>query len=703
MIKKIIRLLMNLVLLIGLVSCSGWHTDPPDPPESSSVPDELDSSWAADPYFFRYDMTGSGTVHYLDNDEKPQIATVESIHQSLSHDTSEGIIRLRINIALANADFDLGFFLAYLPESNTYHPAYSLDDPVVLYTIMLAEDYKEINRSKNFGWHISEDSISIVSDSEGALTGLNLDLEPDKPFDLGTHEGEFFDQRKEVINSINLDIDFVKSGYLAKNSSTQYTIPELRFYNSEDIIKNVPAGIDVFNQPEEYLDDLVAYLIEGQTDDGIKMKIINDWIADNICYDFISYYAFDVNYEDNLPYIILETKHAVCQGFARLFSTMCQMAGIDAPYIHGKSRSKGIPLGGGDYGGGHAWNMVQLNENYYIIDVTSNQEGRYQENEETGNPEWIDNPYINYYFLISPQQAIIRRWPTFNQWQALDNPVNAKEFQSTVYETGMNSYISELCYQNDISFDKDFAEIITINGQPYEFIISAEEDTELLMQGYVYDSLTDDNIKQSGLHFMEYLGDNQFKVNLYPHESGDHYFYLCQKGPSFAGIQYSDSLEILATLHSRTYIPKADGPYPISYTRFINEGCRLISPRQGILTAGESYQFEIYAPKNYGIGVFQFIKEDPQSEDEYSFEAITSLSGDNYKGSITTALDTRCLRVGVKLDPDSSSYSYILNYQVEEGEDCGCGRSAVEYKTSEKQEIQVIIEESPELSLPALD
>lgn len=57
------------------------------------------------------------------------------------------------------------------------------------------------------------------------------------------------------------------------------------------------------------------------------------------------------------------TKVAVCDGYSKTFSLLCNMEGIPCYRVTGVART------GSTYGA-HAWNKVQLNDKWYIVDIT---------------------------------------------------------------------------------------------------------------------------------------------------------------------------------------------------------------------------------------------------------------------------------------------------------------------------------------------
>ena len=102
--------------------------------------------------------------------------------------------------------------------------------------------------------------------------------------------------------------------------------------------------------------------IQSATDDYEKIKAIYDWLCTNVVYDY-------TNLNDH-AYMLKHTAYAaainhtaVCQGYAVLFYRLALECGIDARVIAGKGE-------GANGWEDHAWNIVKLGGNYYLLDAT---------------------------------------------------------------------------------------------------------------------------------------------------------------------------------------------------------------------------------------------------------------------------------------------------------------------------------------------
>lgn len=116
-----------------------------------------------------------------------------------------------------------------------------------------------------------------------------------------------------------------------------------------------------YDQEEELtaaVDTLLAEIITDDMSDYEKVKAIYDYMTYNIRYDYD--HLNDSTYKLQFTaYAALVQKTSVCQGYANLFYRLALECGIDARMIRGQAN-----------GGGHAWNIVELNDKYYLVDAT---------------------------------------------------------------------------------------------------------------------------------------------------------------------------------------------------------------------------------------------------------------------------------------------------------------------------------------------
>lgn len=102
--------------------------------------------------------------------------------------------------------------------------------------------------------------------------------------------------------------------------------------------------------------------IQSATDDYEKVKAIYDWLCTNVVYDYTNLNSPEYMLK-HTAYAAAINHTAVCQGYAVLFYRLALECGIDARVIAGKGK-------GANGWEDHAWNIVKLGGNYYLLDAT---------------------------------------------------------------------------------------------------------------------------------------------------------------------------------------------------------------------------------------------------------------------------------------------------------------------------------------------
>ncbi len=108
----------------------------------------------------------------------------------------------------------------------------------------------------------------------------------------------------------------------------------------------------------EKVDEVLDAIITKGMTDYQKIRAIYDYLCENIVYDYVN--VGNTEYKlQYTAYAALIQGTSVCQGYANLFYRMVLEEDIDTRVIPGTGS-----------GGGHAWNIVELNDLYYNVDAT---------------------------------------------------------------------------------------------------------------------------------------------------------------------------------------------------------------------------------------------------------------------------------------------------------------------------------------------
>jgi hypothetical protein len=202
----------------------------------------------------------------------------------------------------------------------------------------------------------------------------------------------------------------------ASSAGDVFDIQAYRDRPLEKIVTVVPNRIskNIGNNPDLVLTDLVRYLTEDESDPFLKVKNLHDWICDNIAYDAEGYFTGSYSGTDYTS--VLRSGKTVCDGYAGLFLSMAEIAGFQAVKISGHSKGYGFdPVHKESRVSSHAWNGVEINGNWYLLDCTWN----------AGHvtTEGFTKDYSTGYLFLKPEYMIFSHHPDQDNWQLLDKPV----------------------------------------------------------------------------------------------------------------------------------------------------------------------------------------------------------------------------------------------------------------------------------------
>ena len=167
---------------------------------------------------------------------------------------------------------------------------------------------------------------------------------------------------KVNIKDLDLDKDLVLSTLADLNARVEggEAISKLSCYYSRDTGLAVAIGLEYCTAQDVAamqvkLDQLVDQANTLCQTDLEKVFYVHEWLVQNIAYDR-EHLSDDVQDDHNLRGALLEGT-AVCDGYAKTYALTLRKLGITGVLV----TSKDI---------GHAWNMVELDGNWYQVDCT---------------------------------------------------------------------------------------------------------------------------------------------------------------------------------------------------------------------------------------------------------------------------------------------------------------------------------------------
>lgn len=195
-------------------------------------------------------------------------------------------------------------------------------------------------------------------------------------------------------------------------------------------------------------DSLSRMLTQDYKTDRDKVTSIFRWITENISYNVRPYYNATNSsskslYEDEdtgalkplserVAIEVLKKRIAFCDGYARLFKTLCDYAGIRSEVISGYANG-GMGSRRLKFTANHRWNAVYLDSAWHLLDVTwASGYITYSSN------DFIQN-YNNSYFLTPAQDFIRDHYPEELQWTLLTKPPTITEYKHSPFKN--NAFI----------------------------------------------------------------------------------------------------------------------------------------------------------------------------------------------------------------------------------------------------------------------
>ncbi|MDR0540206.1 MAG: hypothetical protein LBG74_06870 [Spirochaetaceae bacterium] len=206
-------------------------------------------------------------------------------------------------------------------------------------------------------------------------------------------------------------------------------------------VREVPTVMmsQVFSSPEAVLPQVVAALLNRSTTLFHKVKIMHDWICDNIAYDYAMLSSGKIDGQDYAQ--VLQKKKAVCVGYANLLKKMCDIAGIEAIVIEGSLKSKEYGWTGKVPSGDHAWNGVFINNKWYLVDATL----------DAGlvvNMKAFVRQYSTEYLFLDSRSFLYTHFPKKPELQYYGPALSTLAFEQEAAVPGM-------FFQYGLSLDKD--------------------------------------------------------------------------------------------------------------------------------------------------------------------------------------------------------------------------------------------------------
>ena len=189
---------------------------------------------------------------------------------------------------------------------------------------------------------------------------------------------------------------------------------------------------------------VLAYaLTKEYASDKDKVRAIFSWITENISYRVkksytntkLAAYTGRIIIDDTgawksandyVAETVLQSRSAVCDGYARLFKSLCNYAGLRAEIVTGfaKGDLNRQPV----FRSNHTWNAVYIDSAWQLLDVTW----------ASGYTSYRGDEFIKHfdetYFLPAPEVFIRDHFPDDVRWTLMEAPPLPGEFSISPYK-----------------------------------------------------------------------------------------------------------------------------------------------------------------------------------------------------------------------------------------------------------------------------
>lgn len=167
---------------------------------------------------------------------------------------------------------------------------------------------------------------------------------------------------------------------------------------------------------ETSIESVARYIAENEHDPYLRVKALHDYVADRIAYDAPVLSQPQSSWPSQDAETVFASRRGVCAGYAHLMVALGEVTGDHIVYVVGDSRDEDDGISGV----GHAWNAVEIEGRWYLMDATW----------DAGSVEGdrFTKQYDSDYFLTPPEMFSLDHLPEDPAWQLREDPVTRGEF-----------------------------------------------------------------------------------------------------------------------------------------------------------------------------------------------------------------------------------------------------------------------------------
>lgn len=221
---------------------------------------------------------------------------------------------------------------------------------IATWLLSLSNVNEDIAAANNYGSNLQSVYSYIGSELKERPSVIEVDVDSFTANDILKLVGSYGLQTYKSNDDINYDYEFYNI------TGLKYTAKQI-FKNKKNLyqIKLYPSYRETKEQTE-YVYQKVYEVLNSHSElenysDAQKYSWIYDYIISNVDYDY--------SFSKQSAYTALENKSTICGGYSSLYYVFASELGLPCRIAYGTAS--------GIY---HAWNLVQLNDEWYCADAT---------------------------------------------------------------------------------------------------------------------------------------------------------------------------------------------------------------------------------------------------------------------------------------------------------------------------------------------
>lgn len=176
---------------------------------------------------------------------------------------------------------------------------------------------------------------------------------------------------------------------------------------------------------DQKVSEILSTIEHHSMSDFQKVKFVNDYIVKN------TEYSTESSASPHSAYAVLQESKGVCQGYALLALKMLLELGVETQYVVGEV-----------YTGGHAWNLVKVDGNWYHLDTTWNDP----------TPDRKNMVRYEYFLVDDSRMKVDHSWIAQNYPEANSEKFHFMAQVDHAFEQGEKIYYSNV-EDNDVLYE----------------------------------------------------------------------------------------------------------------------------------------------------------------------------------------------------------------------------------------------------------